>query len=95
MSLTIELDAADEARLTAAARELGLAPAELARKVLVDHLPEPRGGRVEDPTLLLFQQWAEEAAHSTPEEIAAENELWERFQHNVNATRRELGIRQL
>jgi len=95
MSLTLELDASVEARLAAAAQELGVPPAELACQVLAEHLPQPKSSRTEDPTLALFHQWAEEDARRTPEEADEENALWERFQENVNATRRELGMRQL
>ena len=96
MSLTIELTAAEHARLAAAAEPEGLAPAELVRKVLTDYLPslaaEPQP---EDPTLALFRQWEEEGTARTPEEAARENELWEQFQANVNETRAALGMRKL
>jgi len=39
MTLRIELTAQQEARLVAAAREEGLAPAELAQRLLADRLP--------------------------------------------------------
>jgi hypothetical protein len=45
--------------------------------------------------LALFRKWAEEDAKMTPEEIAAENELWGRFLKNVNETRASLGMRLL
>jgi len=96
MSLTIELSPDEHARLAAAAKQEGLAPAELARKVLKDHLPPvTKASRPEDPTLALFRQWAEEDAQRTPEEAAQENELWERFLTNVNETREALGMRKL
>ena len=96
MSLTIELNAAEQARLAAAAKQEGMAPAELARKVLTDHLPRlAEGAQDEDPTLALFREWAAEDAKRTPEEAARENELWERFQANVNETRVALGMRKL
>ena len=96
MRLAIELSPGEQARLAAAAKQEGVAPAELARKVLTEHLPplaeEPQP---EDPTLALFRQWAEEDAKHTPEEAAQENELWEQFQANVNETRALLGMRKL
>lgn len=95
MSLTLELDASVEARLNAMARELGVPPAELARQVLTDHLPEPKSAPPEDPTLALFHQWAAEDAQRTPEEADEENDLWDRFQANVNTTRQALGMRHL
>jgi hypothetical protein len=96
MTLMIELSPDEQARLAAAAKQEGVAPAELARKVLTDHLP-PLGAepQPEDPTLALFRQWAEEDATRTPEEAAQENELWAQFLTNVNETRAALGIRKL
>jgi hypothetical protein len=73
-----------------------VAPAELARRVLAEHLPPLVEGSPDgDPTLTLFRQWAAEDAKRTPEEAARENELWERFQANVNETRQALGMRHL
>lgn len=96
MSLTVELDPAEEARLAAAAEREGVPTAELARRVLVEHLPPvPEAEPAEDPTLALFRRWEEEDAKRTPEEAEAERELWERFQSNVNETRRALGMREL
>jgi hypothetical protein len=96
MTLTIQLDEVEQARLDAAAKQEGMAPAELARKVLTDHLPPlATHGEREDPTLTLFRQWEEEGAARTPEEALRENELWEEFQSNVNETRAALGMREL
>lgn len=96
MSLMIELSHDEQARLAAVTKQEGLAPEELARKVLTDHLPPLAAERQpEDPTLALFRQWAEEDAKRTPEEAAQENELWEQFRQNVNETRAALGMRKL
>jgi hypothetical protein len=96
MSLMIELSPDEQARLAAAAKQEGMAPAELARKVLTDHLPPlPAEPHPEDPTLALFRQWEAEGTARTPEEAARENELWEQFQTNVNETRATLGMRKL
>lgn len=96
MTLTIELNAAEQARLAAAAEQEGLAPVELIRKLLADHLPPlVQEGQQEDPTLALCRQWEQEGRARTPEEAAQENELWERFQANVNETRAALGMRKL
>jgi hypothetical protein len=96
MSLTVELSPDEQARFAAAAKREVLSPAELARKVLTNHLPPkvPEPQR-KDPTLALLEQWAEEDAGRTPEEAAQENELWDQFQANVNASRAALGMRQL
>jgi hypothetical protein len=96
MSVVIELSPDEQARLAAAAEQEGVAPAELARKVLTKHLPAlAEGPQPEDPTLALFRQWEAEGAARTPEEAAQENELWEQFQANVNETRALLGMRKL
>ena len=96
MTLTIELSAAEQARLAAAARQEGMAPAELARRVLAENLPPlSEGAPAGDPTLELFRQWAAEDAKRTPDEAAQENELWEQFQANLNETRQALGMRRL
>ena len=96
MSLTIELNPEEQSRLAAAAKHEGIAPEELARKVLTAHLPPTaEHGDQEDPTLALFRQWAEEDVKRTPEEAKRENEFWEQFQTSVNETREALGMRKL
>jgi hypothetical protein len=95
MTLTIELNATERARLTAAAKEEGLAPEEMARRLVTSHLPPAAEALQEDATLALFRQWAEEDARRSPQEAEAENELWERFQANLNETRALQGMRQL
>lgn len=96
MTLIIELSPHEQARLAAAADQEGMAPEELARKLLTDHLPpltaEPQP---EDPTLALFRQWEQEDAARTSDEAARENDLWEQFQANVNETRAALRMRPL
>jgi hypothetical protein len=59
MRLTIELTPEQEARLTAAAQQRGLGPAELAQELLTVHLPEltpvngdPSGATERDPELV-------------------------------------------
>jgi hypothetical protein len=43
MTLTIELDPEEEVRLATAAKQEGLAPAALARRLVVEHLPSVTG----------------------------------------------------
>jgi ribosome-binding protein aMBF1 (putative translation factor) len=93
MTLKIELTATEEARLVAAAQQEGMQPAELARKLVTDHLPQPAKGN--DPTLALFAQWESEDARMTPEEMDQEQRLWEKFELGINETRRALGMREL
>ncbi|MFN3649768.1 MAG: hypothetical protein ACK47B_09310 [Armatimonadota bacterium] len=96
MSLTIELSPEEQARLADAASREGLAPEELARKLLCEHLaPAAEGSPPDDPTLALFRQWEAEGAARTADEARGENELWEQFQTNVNETRAALGMRKL
>lgn len=89
MTLTIDLSPAEEARLKVAARQKGLAPSALAKQLVAEHLP------VEDPTLALFAQWAEEAKAMTPEEREQEQRLWEQFEIGINETREASGMRLL
>ena len=58
MTLTIELTPTEEAQLTAAARQAGLAPAALARKLVTEHLPPLTPDTPEDPALApTFATW--------------------------------------
>ena len=93
MTLTIELTPTEQARLEAAAQREGIAPADLARKLVTEHLPAAveKGGE-EDPTLALFAQWAEEDARMTPEEFEQDRRLWEQFEKGVNESRQALGM---
>ena len=96
MALTIQLSAAEQARLDNAAKREGLAPEELARKVLTDHLPPVHEElQREEATLALFREWEKEGTARTVEDAERENELWERFQANLNETRAALGMRRL
>jgi hypothetical protein len=78
MTLTINLSPTEEAQLTAA-RQAGMAPVELARKLVTEHLPAATPDIPEDPTLALFTQWDADDAQMTPEEAvypaAADNSL--------------------
>ena len=96
MTLTIELSPSEAARLVAAARQEGVQPAELARRLVTDRLPAlAANARGEDPTLALFAQWEQEDTQMTPEEIEQERRLWEQFEHGINETRQALGMRPL
>jgi hypothetical protein len=93
MILTIELTPHEEARLIAAAQQEGMQPAELARKLLTDHLLQETSKT--DPTLARFVQWKSEDAQMTPEDLEQERGLWERFELGINETRRSLEMREL
>src|SRR5438445_491108 len=94
MTLTIELNPDEELRLAAAARHAGVDPAELARRLVVEHLPSIMGsGDEEDPTLALFAQWEAEDAQMTPAEIEEARREFEEFNQSVNAERTRAGAR--
>ena len=98
MTLTLDLSPAEEARLAAAARQKGLAPAALVKALVTEHLPEHAPAPAdppEDPTLALFAQWSQEDAQKTPAETAQEDRLWEEFENGINETRDALGMRRL
>lgn len=59
MSLTIELSPAEEAGLEAVTLQEDVAPAELARRWIAEHLPPATNTQDGDPTLSLFARWAE------------------------------------
>lgn len=97
MTLTIDLTPAEEARLAAAARRAGLAPAEAARKLVTEHLPptETEGKARNADSIALLQSWLAEDATDDPDEIRrAEEELAE-FKRNMNANRAATGERLL
>ena len=93
MTLTIELTPTEEAQLTEAARQEGMAPALLAKQVLTQHLRPKRS--TEDPMLALFAQWESEDSAMTTEEIAEENRTWVEFKANINAERDRTGARRV
>lgn len=94
MSLILDLSPEEEARLKAAARQKGLKPAELARKLVTEHLPSVLQEEEEtDPTLALFAQWDKEDAKMTPEELEEERRDFEEFKQNINDERKRAGSR--
>jgi hypothetical protein len=93
MILTIELTPTEEAQLTAAARQAGLEPATLARKLVTEHLPAVTPATPEDPTLALFAQWDADDAQMTPEDIAEAQRDYDAFTQRMNAERARAGAR--
>jgi hypothetical protein len=94
MTLTLELDPNEEVRLAAAARREGLAPAELARRLVVEHLPSvAENSAEEEPTLALFAQWEKEDAQMAPAEIEESRREFEEFKQGINAERARAGAR--
>ena len=95
MTLTIELTPTEEAQLTAAARLAGMAPTELARKLVTEHLPAATPAIPEDPTLALFAQWDADDAQMPPEEVAEAQRDYAEFTSWMNAERARAGARRL
>jgi len=93
MTLTINLTPAEERLLRAVAQQEGLAPAELARKLVTEHLPPAPDENAASITLL--QSWLDEDATDDPDEIRqAEVEL-EAFKQAINAERERAGARRI
>jgi hypothetical protein len=94
MSLIINLDPTDEQRLANAARQIGIAPAEYVARLVRDSLPFVAPDISEqDPMLALFDQWKEEDAEMSAEELQAEQQSWEELKTNINAERKRAGAR--
>ena len=94
MTLTIDLSREEESQLVAAATVEGVPPADLARRLLTEHLPRKTSDSPEqDPTLALFAQWDREDAAMTSEQVAEARGEFEEFKQNINAERRRAGAR--
>lgn len=93
MTVTIDLTAEQYARIQEAARHSGRNPSEVASDIVTKHLPDIEAPMAKDPMLALFEQWDEEDADMTPDEIEAENKNWETFKANINAERARAGSR--
>ena len=88
MSVTIELNSDEQARLDAAARRNGIETAKYAAKLVTDHLPQVPNAS-DTPTLTTpqerakaFRAWAESHSRKTPllsdEDISRESIYGER-----------------
>ncbi len=96
MTLLIELTPEQEARVNAVAQHNGVAPDEVLKKLVDEHLPAVTANNAEvDPTLALFAKWEEEDTLKSPQETAEENYLWETFEQGINDARRTQGMREL
>ena len=97
MTLTIDLTPTEEASLYAVARKSGIAPADVLKQLVREHLPlepaasppEPSGN---DTTLALLQSWID-AAPTDPEEIRVAEEDLNEFMTSINAERKRAGAR--
>ena len=74
----------------------GVGAAELARKLVTDHLPPASPDtNVNQAAIDLLQSWLQDDAPSDPDQVlAAERELQE-FKHSMNANRIATGERLL
>ena len=95
MTRTIERTPTEHAQLTAAARQAGLDPAALARKLVTEPLPPVTSDTPEAPTLALFAQWDADEAQMTPEDIAAAQRDSDAFTQRMHAERARSGARLL
>ena len=95
MTLAIELNPEEEARLQVLAQRRGVAPEDYVRLLLAEQ-PFPRSEEIvkNAASIALLEKWLAEAP-TDPEAIAeAEADLRE-FKHQMNLTRREAGARLL
>ncbi|MCW3051806.1 MAG: hypothetical protein JWN14_976 [Chthonomonadales bacterium] len=95
MTLTIEFTTREETWIAAQTAQQGVPPAEIVKRLVDERISPALESEETDPTLELFAQWSQEDAAKTPEEIAAEDQLWQEFEQGINATRQAQGMRQL
>ena len=93
MTLIIDLSPAEEVRLRAAAQQEGIAPAELVRKLVREHLPPAHDENA--ASIALLQSWLEEDAKDDPDEVRQAQAELEAFKRAINAERERAGARQI
>ena len=93
MTLTINLTPAEEVRLCAAAQQEGIAPAELARKLVTEHLPPAHDENA--ASIALLQSWLEGDATDDPDEVRQFQAELEAFKQAINAERERAGARRI
>ena len=93
MTLAINLTPAEELRLHAAAQQEGIAPAELARKLVIEHLPPVHDENA--ASIALLQSWLEEDATDDPDEVQQAQVELEAFKQAINAERERAGARRI
>lgn len=93
MTLTINLTHEEEARLRAAAQQEGLAPADLVRKLVTEHLPPAHDENA--TSIALLQAWLEEDMTEDPDEIRQAQTELEAFKQAVNVERERAGARRV
>lgn len=93
MTLTINLTPAEELRLRTAAQQEGIAPAELARKLVAEHLPPVHDENA--ASIALLQSWLEEDATDDPDEVRQAQAELEAFKRAINVEREQAGARRI
>ena len=95
MSIVLDLTPTEEASLSTLAIRGGIAPEEMAAKLVRQALEQQRDeAKIApiDPTLALIEEWLSEAP-TEPEEIREAEEDFRESQKALNATRKEAGAR--
>ena len=77
-------------RLVEAASKRGLEPAELARQLLEEHVPDLSEEKANKATLELLEQWAREEQTNDPEEIARRQREGDELMQNLARNRLEM-----
>ena len=90
MTLQIELPADVQARLHARATDLGVAPAEYVKQLIVSHLPPaPAPPPANGSLAKLFAEWDAEDATDDPGEIERRNREFQELKEAMNRNRVE------
>ena len=100
--ITLDLSPTEEARVAATARQIGLAPAEYATKLVQENLP-PTPPEVDAPkisaknaaAIAQLRAWKEEDATDDPEELRQADADLNELLENLNRNRIESGERPL
>src|SRR5438270_669306 len=77
-------------RLTEAASKRGLEPAEFARQVLEEHVPDMSKEKPNKATLELLEQWEREGATDEPQEVARRQQEGDELMQNLARNRLEM-----
>ncbi len=87
MTFTIDFSLTEQIQLTQLAREAGIEPAMLIKKLVAEQLPRLQYHLDETPSEELFDAWDAEYAALTVDEQVQRETVWEEFQRWMNETR--------
>ncbi len=99
--ITLDLTPTEEAQVVTIARQIGLAPAEYATKLVQERLPPvpaeaaPTISARSAAAIAQLQAWKEEDATDDPEELRQADADLKELLHNLNKNRIESGERPL